>query len=146
MRNYVKVADSLIVSNLIIESNLLAAFQDFNPNVPEIHGFKEILDNVPETTNMQVFEKRGYTIKPNGSVSWDYIVTDVTSEDLMDNLIRRRRSFELNMSDWTQTQDAPLSTEKKQAWAQYRQAMRDLPEVYPNLTFDIEVIWPIKPQ
>lgn len=145
MRNYVKVEDNLIVTNIVIESNLQAAFSDFNPDYPEAHGFKEVLDILPEVTNMQTFEQNGYTLKSDGTVSWDYTIIDVTAEDLMDNLIRRRRAFELAASDWTQTQDSPLTAEKKAEWVIYRQAIRDLPAQYPNLTFDTEIIWPTKP-
>ena len=47
----------------------------------------------------------------------------------------------LKESDWTQTADSPLSSDKKTEWATYRQALRDVPaqsDVY-NIT------WPTKP-
>jgi hypothetical protein len=145
MRKYVKLENNIIVSNIVIESNLVAAFPEFNPDTPELVGFKEVLDIVPEVTNMQIFEQQGYSLKDDGTVSWDYVITDVTQEDLIENLIRRRRSFDLAASDWTQTADAPLTAEKKAEWANYRQALRDLPSQYLTLTFDTEIIWPTKP-
>lgn len=39
--------------------------------------------------------------------------------------IRMWRDLELKKSDWTQLSDAPVD---KSAWAEYRQALRDLPE------------------
>jgi len=33
----------------------------------------------------------------------------------------------LRECDWTQFADSPLTVEQKQAWATYRQALRDLP-------------------
>ena len=39
--------------------------------------------------------------------------------------IRGDRNFKLRQSDWTQTVDAPLTTEKKEEWATYRQQLRD---------------------
>jgi hypothetical protein len=145
MRKYVKLENNIIVSNIVIESNLVAAFPKFDSNNPELIGFKEVLDIPPEVTNMQIFEQQGYSLKEDGTVSWDYAITDVTQEDLFENLIRRRRSFELTACDWTQTADAPLTAEKKAEWATYRQALRDLPSQYPELTFDTEIIWPTKP-
>lgn len=51
-----------------------------------------------------------------------------------------RRSAELNGSDWTQITDVPLAN--KEAWATYRQALRDITaqEGYP-----FNVIWPTPP-
>lgn len=55
---------------------------------------------------------------------------------------RARRDDELRLSDWTQTLDAPLSELEKAAWAQYRQALRDLPQ---QAGFPASVSWPLSP-
>lgn len=39
--------------------------------------------------------------------------------------MRRQRDSLLSQSDWTQFTDSPLSEEKKQEWAAYRQQLRD---------------------
>ena len=41
--------------------------------------------------------------------------------------LRRLRNAFLRECDWTQFADSPLTAEQKQAWATYRQALRDLP-------------------
>ena len=46
--------------------------------------------------------------------------------------LRTQRNQLLQQSDWTQLQDAHLSAEKKSAWADYRQALRDLPDELAN--------------
>ena len=53
--------------------------------------------------------------------------------------IRIQRDALLSQSDWTQVADAPVD---KEAWASYRQALRDIPKQkgYPN-----QVVWPKKP-
>lgn len=53
--------------------------------------------------------------------------------------IRKKRNAELTSCDWTQVADAPVDQE---AWATYRQTLRDLPsqEGFPN-----EVTWPTEP-
>lgn len=41
-------------------------------------------------------------------------------------VIRDQRNALLFASDWTQTLDAPLTSEKKAEWAAYRQQLRDM--------------------
>lgn len=56
--------------------------------------------------------------------------------------LRYTRTLKLAECDWTQANDSPLTPEKKAEWAQYRQALRDLPSV----TSDPEnVTWPTPP-
>ena len=56
--------------------------------------------------------------------------------------LRTERNARLAASDWTQLQDAHLSAEKKSAWADYRQALRDLPD---ECTDPTQVDWPLDP-
>jgi len=48
---------------------------------------------------------------------------DATNEQKWEQ-IKLWRNSELNRTDWTQLEDAPVD---KAAWATYRQALRDLP-------------------
>ena len=73
-------------------------------------------------------------------------------QDHMDRLERSTaqwaRNFRnklLQMSDWTQMTDSPLSNDDKTAWATYRQQLRDAPtsiEAWPNMQ---DSDWPTKP-
>jgi hypothetical protein len=56
--------------------------------------------------------------------------------------LRTERNARLAASDWTQLQDAHLSAEKKSVWADYRQALRDLPDETTN---PLEAEWPLDP-
>ena len=56
--------------------------------------------------------------------------------------LRTERNARLAASDWTQLQDTHLSAEKKSAWADYRQALRDLPD---EVTDPTQVDWPLDP-
>ena len=56
--------------------------------------------------------------------------------------LRTERNARLAASDYTQLQDAHLSAEKKSAWADYRQALRDLPD---EVTDPTQVTWPDVP-
>lgn len=53
--------------------------------------------------------------------------------------VRRERNERLTASDWTQVADAPVN---QQAWAAYRQALRDLPSVYSG---EGPIPWPVAP-
>jgi len=73
--------------------------------------------------------------------------------DLLDT-IRTTRNRMLVETDWTQMSDSPLTNEKKQEWANYRQALRDLPDAigdmtpYTNEDFTIrwgDIPWPNRP-
>lgn len=58
------------------------------------------------------------------------------------NEVRARRDGLLAATDKTQYADYPISPEKKAAYAEYRQALRDVPNQagFPN-----NIIWPDKP-
>lgn len=56
--------------------------------------------------------------------------------------IRIERNRLLSMCDWTQATDAPLTEEKRQEWAVYRQKLRDLPSQFDSPEI---VEWPLKP-
>lgn len=56
--------------------------------------------------------------------------------------VRFERQALLSYCDWTQIPDAPLTAEQKQAWAVYRQALRDVPA---QAGFPDNVNWPEKP-
>jgi len=53
--------------------------------------------------------------------------------------VRTQRDALLKDSDWTQVSDAPVD---HQAWADYRQALRDVPQ---QAGFPTEITWPQKP-
>ncbi len=85
-----------------------------------------------------------FTIKGN-IVERAYIVVDKTAEEMEETTtsavrdVKWMRNQKLKDSDWTQLQDA---TADKEAWALYRQALRDVSkqEGYPwNVT------WPKEP-
>jgi hypothetical protein len=53
--------------------------------------------------------------------------------------IKLWRSGELSRTDWTQLPDSPAD---KEAWATYRQALRDLPD---DFELADDVVFPTKP-
>jgi len=73
------------------------------------------------------------------------VVANPQTEDL-NYWLRTKRKADLISCDWTQTTDAPLTDSKKAEWATYRQALRDLPSTYPNVTDKAQITWPTKPE
>jgi hypothetical protein len=59
--------------------------------------------------------------------------------------VRRSRNLLLTESDWTQVNDSPLSDTKKEEWAVYRQALRDLPTNNINATSIDDITFPTPP-
>ena len=62
------------------------------------------------------------------------------SEEQLAAAARSQRDALLSQSDWTQVPDAPVD---HQAWAEYRQALRDVPE---QEGFPTDINWPTKPE
>ena len=59
--------------------------------------------------------------------------------------IRLQRNYLLSQTDWTALNDVPLSPSEKTAYENYRQQLRDFPDVV-NVNLPIEqIIWPSKP-
>jgi len=71
----------------------------------------------------------------------DVTVAD-TNVPSYEELLRIERNRILKETDWTQMPDSPLSDTKKQEWATYRQALRDLPA---NTTDPANPTWPTQP-
>ena len=66
----------------------------------------------------------------------DQVMLDFTWEQL-----RPLRDAELDATDWRAVKDRTMS----QAWKDYRQALRDLPQTYENAN-DAADNWPIPPE
>lgn len=71
--------------------------------------------------------------------SWVWDVTELLG------LVRQDRDLKLSQCDWTQMPDSPLTATQKTAWADYRQALRDLPQNVGEITSLADVVWPIPP-
>jgi hypothetical protein len=63
---------------------------------------------------------------------------EATNEQMWEQ-IRLWRNAELKSTDWTQVDDAPVD---KTAWAEYRQALRDLPAQAVSAE---DAVFPVKP-
>ncbi len=59
---------------------------------------------------------------------------DWLNRDVAWRTMRTERTKELDASDWTQSPDNSLTTEKKAEWTTYRTLLRDLPATYTDDT------------
>ena len=62
--------------------------------------------------------------------------------DLDMTMVRSQRDSLLRSTDWTQVGDAALGDHTAEEYAEWRQALRDLPSVYSRVS---EVVWPLNP-
>lgn len=67
------------------------------------------------------------------------------TKEQVDMGMRNLRNYLLQQSDWTQIPDAPLTEEKKTAWATYRQELRNVPAVNADVTDPADIVWPNNP-
>lgn len=120
------------------------------------YGFHYVYDTPPEYDWVTQRLVKGNVRKINNSVyyKFPYTIEDLTPEEIAINQEKKRqldwipfreqRDQLLKDSDWTQIDDYSLVTpEEKTLWAEYRQALRDLPDTYPN---SADIVWPSKPE
>ena len=96
----------------------------------EIHG-----DNIP-TPNVELTEEQWQEATTGRYKLIDGVHTHnpFTQEQLDAKelaIVKSNRNNLLNQSDWTQLPNNPLTSEKQQEWAVYRQQLRDIPETIP---------------
>lgn len=85
------------------------------------------------------------TLDAVATVDGEWITPDI--EDIAAGTIRAERDRRLQSCDWTQLPDAALTDEQIAEWANYRQALRDIPaqEGFP-WSGDINAVpWPTAP-
>lgn len=56
--------------------------------------------------------------------------------------VKNKRKELLSDSDWTQLPNSPLTTEQQEAWAVYRQELRDIPQ---QSGYPFNVVFPTPP-
>jgi hypothetical protein len=98
----------------------------------------------PTTTRYQTAFKDGVEFK-NDKWMWKWVVSEMDDEAKASldatqaKSVREQRNKLIAECDWTQVADAPVD---KEAWATYRQALRDVPT---QEGFPWDVTWPEAP-
>ena len=75
-------------------------------------------------------------------ISWLPSESQLAAEDL--EYLRMIRNSKLQMCDWTQGSDSPLSSDKKTEWANYRTSLRDITNTYKSINAS-GFSWPTEP-
>lgn len=87
----------------------------------------------------------GWPTKVGDTWTQTWIVEDASAELVAERTaeraqsVRSERNAMIASCDWTQLPDAPVD---QKVWAEYRQALRDIPEQFG---FPWDVSWPIQP-
>lgn len=85
-------------------------------------------------------------LPPNPHAEWNPEIGDWSWDaELLEQDVRRERNRLLTLSDWTQMSDSPLSTDMKDAWATYRQELRDITDALDGIQSLGDVPWPNTP-
>ena len=145
-------------SQQLISDTELTNKYNLRPGAHDIllgYGFHYVQDIPPEYDWVTQRLVKGDVRKIDNSeyYKFPYTIEELTPEEIAINQEKKRqldwipfreqRDQLLKDSDWTQIDDYSLVTaEEKASWAEYRQALRDLPTTYPN-SDDIE--WPNDP-
>ena len=120
------------------------------------YGFHYVQDTPPEYdwVTQKIVKGNVRKIRNSPYYQFPYTIEELTPEEIAINQEKKRqldwipfreqRDQLLKDSDWTQIDDYSLVTpEEKALWAEYRQALRDLPDTYPN---SADIVWPSKPE
>lgn len=148
MKQYIEIGSGGQAVGLpVLEQNLGYVFPNeaITPENMLRHGYHLILDEPPTINDSQRLDNLGFSKKNDGTISFDYAVVDLTREEALNRLIRQRRAQLLAWSDWTQLPDSPLTAEKKQAWAAYRAALRNLTTEFADAVNADDIVWPTNP-
>lgn len=143
------------MDGFFIQQNVSGGFNDpvYRPDLENYSATELAADNwyslvvqPPPFTDLDKKRTATYTLQ-DGVVYQNYVVEAKVGEELtfaqhqkwME--VRFNRDELLRNSDWTQLNDAPITLEKKTAWATYRQQLRDI-----TMQSDpFNIVWPSNP-
>jgi hypothetical protein len=113
-----------------------------NPNMLAAEGQAVLLDEA--FTDGYIQDGQHFTLpaQPSPNHVFDYTTkqwVDPRTAETQWPVVRAQRNARLSASDWTQLPDVPLAT--KEAWAVYRQALRDITEQADPFN----IAWPAPP-
>jgi hypothetical protein len=111
--------------------------------VPDGFSIIELQSN-PLTQYIKNNSTKNIPPKPNFECDFDFVnEVWVPSFDKQSEDIKSKRNLLLYQSDWTQIPNTPLTAEQQQAWADYRQQLRDITS---QSGYPFNVVWPTPPQ
>ncbi len=140
------------ISNFFAFENDLQALRSYGwvPVIDESDAYDPSKVWINETTYTIDYDRNVVVMKTTVTPKSD--PNEYLAKEIFITILRNIRNNKLTESDWTQLVDIQqLRTEEwKTAWFNYRQNLRDLPEVYMNYPYEsvvsVEgVVWPEQP-
>jgi hypothetical protein len=128
-----------VVSSSVSITNISLP-KDISPATLEELGYAKIILTVrPDYKVGRVITEA--VVEAAGSYTQQWIIDDSLVDDA--SVLRHERDLMLSQSDYTQATDTTQTVTDKEAWAVYRQELRDLPATYASNPE--EVVWPTSP-
>lgn len=122
-----------------VDADTLTVTLKYNTN----GGSRWALDDLECTIPLDVLAEQAVRDPETGEITLTQDPVKVQAKlDAAWASLRSQRNARLAACDWTQLADAHLSQEKKDAWAAYRQELRDLPDETQDPTAPE---WPLDP-
>jgi hypothetical protein len=146
---YARIENNEVTEWPILSMRSALPQTSFPPEIEQRHlpdGYVLVKQSTPPACNPQtqkLVEVKPVTAAGEWLRHWD--VVDLSAEELAQRQmfagaqVRGERDAALKETDWTQVADAPVD---KDAWATYRQALRDV-TAQPGFPWTIE--WPVAP-
>jgi hypothetical protein len=119
------------------DGTIKQVFNKPNPFMRLGEGERMVNYNPPEA-DTRMFDAAAVTPVPEDSMDVEFIL-EPRPDELVWPVIRERRDALIAETDWTQLPDVPLAT--KEAWAAYRQALRDI----TTQSDPRSIVWPTPP-
>ena len=134
-----------MIKVLIDQTNRICEIVQSEENTFPVASAFRWIDGPDDVTYKHIFDDKYGFIKPKPS-EFHYLKNGVWVEDTQKKITTLEREYRserdrlLKISDWTQVPDSPVD---QQPWADYRQALRDVPQ---QTGFPTDINWPTKPE
>ena len=115
-----RVSEDLVISKLSLDKLKIIETTSYN------EAKQNFLDSICEKTQTAM-EGTADALVQKVRISDKTLISRDPDPIPFGNINRSRRDSLLNLSDWTQVPDSPLSSSAKESWKVYRAALRDLP-------------------
>lgn len=145
--SYAKVENNVVTEYPVFYGDILRRFPNTSFPIPfeAPDGYEPVISTPQPSVNYDKNLKEGTPEWINGVLTQVWILENATEQEIAQRTefkaheVRSTRNGLLTECDWTQLADSSADSE---AWATYRQALRDIPE---QVGFPWEVTWPTKP-
>ncbi len=122
----------------------------FIPKAYQIKRYPDMFHYIDEISpDLNIHTPHVYEGRYNEETGqWTIEYSPTRVQEWKDNILKETRSLRntlLAECDWTQVLDVPFTVEQKQAWCQYRSALRDLPQYIISHDCYDNIPWPAPP-